>query len=224
MAIAFRAASTIASGLSTSRSPAKPTGTVDDDIVIGELYIETTQDPVTGLTTTGFTAEQDQYNATALAHHSIIRYHRAAGDAGSYTWSWTSNLFNEISMFTYSGCIRAGSPINASSKNSGSGTTATLTGVTTTVANCMLLGIVTDSAGSTYTFPGGWTPRTVGDSTGTAMQEKLQAAVGATGNFSVTLGTSGPWTAILVALTPEPLGPLIGGKLPEGMLLGRLVR
>ena len=207
MTISFVGTTTFASGLSTSRTVNKPAGTTDGDILLGSLYIETTQDPVTGLSTPGFTASQDKFNATSIAHHDIVRYKRASAEGSNYQWSWTSNLFNEFNMFTYRGCISSGSPINAASTNSGSGTTATLTGITTTVSNTMLVAFVTDSAGSTYTFPAGWTNRGTGNSTGITQREKFQAAVGATGNFAVTLGTSGSWTAVLIALTPEPESP-----------------
>jgi hypothetical protein len=106
-------------------------------------------------------------------------------------------------MLAYSGCLTSGSPIDSGiSTQDGAGGTSTLSSITTTVANTMLLvvGHNWDANGSTP--PSGMAERfdhliTVDDA--------VQASAGASGTRTISPNgtTSGNWQAWMFALKPD---------------------
>ena len=133
-----------------------------------------------------------------------VYWKRAASEGSSYVFSHTGSfgdLTTQVYVAAYSGCIATGDPVDVFSQNGAStGSTATYTGVTTTVASTklVLLGHNWDGTG-TLTPPTGTTERFDGV---VYSADEDRASAGATGDRTQTLASSAPWGAFFVALKP----------------------
>lgn len=201
MAIAFRAKDEFnAVGGSTSATNNKPTGTVNDDILLLCVYIEGTM----ALTyPAGFT-EVAAINASNSSFALHVAWKRAASEGTTYATSWTGGAYGDFVLVAYSGCITSGSPMDATPTTSalGSGTTNIISpSITTVSANTMIISHVGDILGNALTKPTAMTVRSTFDDQGIA--DVIQAAAGASGTFSWTMGGSASQRcAVTLALKP----------------------
>jgi hypothetical protein len=128
-----------------------------------------------------------------------VLWKRAAFESGSYTFAHSSASSQGL-LIAVSGAVTSGSPIDASTPNTGAGTTTTALSVTTTSANDLLFYIAHDWEGTGgLSPPTGFTERF--DSLIYAA-DALQASAGASGNKTqANANTTGaPWAAWLIAL------------------------
>lgn len=202
MAIAFRSKDEqVATGGSTTSVNNRPSGVVADDILLLFVYIETT---VALTYPSGFT-EVAAINASNSSFALHVAWKRATGgEPATYTTSWTGGSYADTVMAAYSGCVTTGSPMDAtptvSALGSGSGSIVSPS-ITTVSANAMVISFVGDIAGNALTKPAAMTVRSTFDDQGFA--DVIQAAAGASGTFSWTLGGGATQRcAVTLALAP----------------------
>ncbi len=211
---AFRASTTAGNGAGTSVVVTKPTGTVQDDILINLLYLENTADTITApsgwteLTACG----GNQTGPTPDFRVKVYWLRAGASEPTSYTWSWTNSVWRTATMAAFSGAITTGDPTDGCSFNASatSSTSMTATGITTTVADTLVIFLGTEFDGSpTATPPSGMTERV--DFANVYLADVAQASAGATGNKTATLSAAAWNTGSLTALKP----PGGGGPAPQ---------
>ncbi|QQS39286.1 glycosyltransferase [Candidatus Woesebacteria bacterium] len=175
----------------------KPTGTVDNDIMLAIIYKENTA-AVTA--PSGWNYIDGETPTTD--HDVIVYWKRASSEGSNYTWSWTGSTWSGGAIMSYSGAITTGDPVNTYSANSASsGQTLTATGVTTSVDNTTIVALGAHWNTGTYSGPTGYTVRATPQSM--RLSDKTQASAGATGDAVMTTSAnSSSWTAHLVALKP----------------------
>src|SRR5689334_15951423 len=157
-----------------------------------------------------------QTSGASLEQRIYYKVATAGDTAGTtYQWSWAGGVDAGGGILAYSG-FDATSPFDVTpSNNSGTGTTATASSVTTTQANDMVIAFygMQGQSGPSFNLnqdtgqgmtqewavSSGSSPASKAYATGA---DGAQAAAGATGNKTATSGTSTPWAAHLVALMP----------------------
>lgn len=204
MAIAFRAASTDGNGTGITITVTKPTGTVDDDVVLIFLYYE--GNGTTATTLLGFTSEKkSSFDSGGNYINVETFYKRAAGEGASWLFTLSGSVWRIASTPSYSGCITSGSPIDVSSGNTGNGGNMTALSLTTTVANTMLVAgggnfngvdIAAGSSGMTERAALG----------GNEAWDVAQAGAGASGNKVFSTTSPNIWAMNMVALKPAVAG------------------
>ena len=207
MAIAYRSeAHTSYGSTPTSVTCSKPTGTVDDGIMVATLF-QGRYSPVANAPTppSGW-AQISTYtivnDVSSFYARCSVWWKRAASEGSSYTWTMGADSpSTQVVIASYSGCIASGDPVDVASANSSTVTgTVTATSVTTTVANTKLLftGHNWDGDG-TLTPPTGMTERFDGL---VYLADQDIASAGATGNRTLTLTGQPFWGIFLIALKP----------------------
>lgn len=215
MAIALVGTASSTSNAATASVPL-PSGYASGDLLIVLLNV---QSPQTATTPTGWTAlESNVANSTG----NLSLYWRISDGTEGTSLSVRLNAaayYNCISL-AYSGTDTT-SPINASAINadttqiaSGGGSTSN-PGVTTTVANAMLVHTVSISdsvstaASVTFTVPSGFTSEVTSPTNGYVTQQNAsqmaQASAGATGTItsSYSISKASYYTTVLLALAPS---------------------
>ena len=200
MAIAF-----VAARHGTNVTTAEPTGTAEGDIVLALYTTETTNAAPTPATGFSLVGSFDTNVAASGVQNFGVYWARRGGSAIATDWS--SGVSGEVvSLITYRGCIDTGNPVEASNYGEEADNSMVNTGVTTVSPNAMIVG-----------FSSGWT---WGAHTSTMANERvdagetqgiydngIQAAVGATGSFTFTVGNV--IGTMVLALSPPPLVDLI---------------
>lgn len=192
----------------------KPTGTVENDMMVAWIFRGRTDavfEMLPAVAPTDFTKiDETLINQGTFWGYFEFYWKRAgSSEPSSYTWDHATHVAsNQVGIASYSGVITSGSPIDVYSKNSSAtGTTATGTGVTTTVAATELLYLSHNWDGNgALSPPSGMTERF--DSL-TYLSEEARASSGATGNRTQTLASNNPWAAVLIALKPGAGGGAI---------------
>ena len=188
-----------------------PAGTVDGDILLTEIFVGDTGlpsnidiIPPTGWTQIGTNTEGANAGFTGKLW---LFWKRASSEPSGYDFDHAggSIFVTQSVMAAYSGCVTSGNPIDAFSVNSAStGSTATATGVTTTVASTKLVYAAHNWDGSgTLIPPTGMTERFEAIAGTAYLADADFAGPGATGDFTQAMSvTNHPWAAYLVALAP----------------------
>ncbi len=215
---AFRSSASTGGASGNGITVTKPTGVVDNDILVAFLYIES-DDAITP--PSGWTqkvlAEQ---NGGGEAHRLYCYWKRAASDGANYSWNWASSAWNSGGIRAYSGCPVAGDPFDVTTSGvAGSASvTSPAVSLTTTVTDCKLIFSVASFSSSTWTstpasfinslLPSGGDQRSL---------DKDQTSAGSTGSLTATCDTSSWQTSILLALksTTSTSGGGGGSTAPE---------
>lgn len=219
MAPAFRSGSATAYGAShTNITITPPAGIANGDILVAMIVTGALSPPIpsgpTGWTAFG-TDIQDGVSGSFFVNLRTF-WKRASSESGSYTFNHaTASSAGWIGC--YSGCITSGTPLNATSTNTGSNNlTSTGLSITTTAANSMLLWLSNDFAdnANNLTPPTGMTERL--DAVVLYTADQLIASAGATGNRTMTnnnsLGVS-TWGVRMVELLAATAGGAATGTL-----------
>ena len=201
--IAFRSLTntTYASRVSTTLTP--PAGLTNGDILIATLLIARGTAPFTPSLPAGFAefGTATQVTDGGLVADLHIYWKRAASESGDYVFTTVTTEHNTQGvMKAYSGCKASGTPLAATSNNTGTGSAASGTSITTTAANSWLLYVAHDwEATSALTPPTGMTERF--DNL-VYVADQLIAAAGATGTRSQTNANTGTgrWAVRMVEL------------------------
>ena len=190
------------SGSNDSVVVTAPTGIADNDILVAIIYAEPQTQGITP--PTGFTSVALLQEGTYSFKLEIF-WKRAASESGNYTFTETGNTWGRGKIARISGCITTGDPFDVVGADStGTDDTAEALGVTTTVAETLLLYMSVNGDELTYTVPAGMTERS--DTIGTYLATEDRASAGATGGRTGTLSGANAWAAVLGALKPPAAG------------------
>lgn len=236
--LAFRAASyaedvSFASGTATGT---RPTGTAADDgliaIVVSAAFAPAAPPTVTGVPTgwtqIGSDVVHNGINGGVInARHTFWRRVGESSEPATYAWTLSAAAAWAVKVGCWDNIRTSGSFVQSITSNTGTGTTATATGITTDETNQKLVGIFLSDALPTWTPPSGMTEQN--DGNGSSITDEDFAAAGATGNKAATASASGAWQAYAVALYSEdstsggstPGGPVLRGRvLSPGRIFG----
>ena len=195
--------STVVNTAATSQiSIPKPAGTIQDDLLVSCLALNGG-----GVTGSGGPAGWTLIAAVpGVTNPKVFGYYRIAGasEPATYTWALSAAVANSAGIARYSG-VNLAQPLDTAPTTAAaaSGTSALLTGVTTTVANAMLVGCVginSSSTGSLITSPPGMTQAWDVGGKRHELADAIVAAAGPTGTRTWTLSASRAWAGWLVAL------------------------
>lgn len=209
----FRSVATVAYSARTNTTVVTPTGTVDGDILIAEVFIGNagavpTLTPPAGWTAIGTNTSVAKGGFTGQFH---MFWKRASTEGANYVFTHAS-ASTQVSIASYSGCVTTGSPIGAISSNTGTAsTTTTATGITTTANNSRVLFAQHGWDISSFSPPAGMTERF---ESLIYLADYLAGAVGATGSKTGTV-IEAPWAARLVELksgSTVPIAPAVSDQ------------
>jgi hypothetical protein len=215
MAIAFRSAS-----IGTTYGAALPTGNAQDDILIA---VATNENPTAITAATGWTLIDGStlHGFAGRSQAVYVFWIRRGASAPATNWSGGSSG-TQVSYIAYSGCITTGSPVDTywmeAANNTSDSTTVSWSAVTTTNANCMIIGVVgvnNWAAGTSAT----WTnERGDGGATSAAhlYDNGILASPGSSGSFSETIGDG--HGAFTIALLPDAGGGGGGAPPPDAFI------
>ena len=221
MAVTFRATT------ARSATPAEPTGSAQDDIILAIASTETGS-PTIGVAT-GFT--EIDWGVEVEISGVTCRIYWARRGAGALATNWTGDYM--IALIGYSGAKTSGSPINANAKSTlTGGSMSPYPSVTTTADNCMIVGL-SGQWNWGATAPNAWANERYDPSSDIWIgDDGLFVTAGATGTIAST--PSGSYGVLFtVAIEPDGGGGggdpemqvIRGGKLLHGgMLLKGIVR
>ena len=199
---AFVAASAVVSGTGTSVAVTKPTGTVDDNLIVVALVAADAAPSAPA----GWTATAPAGTLITGSSHYLHTYYKVASSEGaSWTWTITSSAYRAVAC-TYENTATSSPEITGSENASTSGLTVTGTSVTTTTANALIILAAGIEGSGTSTPPGDMVERV--DSAGTPslfFDDVVQGTAGASGNKAATRtgDTDYGWAAHLLAFKAD---------------------
>ena len=208
--VAIRAASSgNNAGGAASLSLSMPTGVVVGDVMIALVSIR----GGTGTTVTapsGWTLVDSRDNGTSVKS-AVYSKVAASGEAGPYAFGLSGTLKASGVISAYSG-VDTAQPVDVVGSQTNASTPMLTPTLTTTEANTMLVAAYSSAIGTTFAPGSGMTLRGQSASTGagaasrttSGLQDVLQAAVGATGQKSMTASTGAVGVGHLMALRPAP--------------------
>lgn len=210
MAVAVRSFTSTTYASRTNTTLAAPSGLADGDILLAGIFVGASGTAPSVAAPSGFTALSGSPTSVTDSNPFQGKFNlfwkRAASESGSYTFSHSSASSQGL-LLAISGAVTSGSPIDASSYNTGFLNSAKATGVTTTVAGDLLLYIAHDWEGTgALSPPTGFTEQFDSLIYGASA---TQVAAGASGNKTQTNGnvySDSPWAAWLVAVKPATSG------------------
>jgi hypothetical protein len=182
----------------------KPAGTVAGDVLVSCIASNGTRVGTPPAGWTQLAAVSTGTSTRAFGYYKVA----GASEPASYSWTLNSSVANSGGIARYSG-VNASSPIDGTVSTANSGgvisKTATVPGVTTSVANAMLVGCMSiDSSSTSVTLapPTGFTEAWNLAGKRQEAADQVQAAAGPTGPETWTLSSARDWTGWLVALKP----------------------
>lgn len=210
--VLFRSASNTTYASRTNTTVTAPANIQNDDILLAQFIIgngsslpapsaPTAPAGWNLITDTTVSGDGGTFNSRVLWY-----WKRASSESGDYTWTHGS-FTTQAAIIVYSGCVKTGTPYNASqsfSTNSSSSLN-TFSSITTTAANSMLVGMAIDWGDTTnnLTAPSGYTER-LDVAPLFYFCEKLQAVAGSSGAATMTNNSASgePSASMHLALTP----------------------
>jgi hypothetical protein len=180
----------------------KPTGTSAGDLLVSCLALNGSTVASSGAPTgwTRFAA------VTGVTNPRVYGYYKAAGasEPDSYRWGFSSTITSAGGIVRYTGAAGLDAP--ASTAAGAAATSGTVPGVTTSIANAMLVGCAGINSGATsitITGPAGMSE--VWDLGGKRheLDDALQATPGASGAKTWSFSSSREWAGWLTALRPQ---------------------
>ena len=177
-----------------------PTGTASGDVMLAHVVVRTAGNAMAAPAGWNMVLRQDTSSAVATA-----TYVKVAGAAEPASYSWSFGTAGEASggIASYVG-VNTSAPIDAShAQYNNSVSNVDNSGVTTTVANDMLVYAVGIVTATTVNVPTGFTQewRTASNtSTTSEMSQELLASAGATGTIHGTLSSATSNITYLIAL------------------------
>ena len=195
----FESVKTKSQAASTSTTITKPTGTVQDDLLVAHISVEG-GDP-TFATPSGWT---QLFNGTGGGDVGVAVYWRLAGgsEPANYTFTWTDSENSEAAMVRYSN-VDTTTPIDAWASASGDDDMPLAPTVTTTTANTTVIRLFGSDDNETVTNPTGTTSRydVSGLGVTTTAADDTQPTAGATGTAQFDIGSNEKWVAATIALS-----------------------
>ncbi len=216
-AVAFRsAASTNLNGSALTLTINVPAGTMGGDVMVAGIAVRPSSATITA--PAGWTLQRRQNN-TNPNDLSLAVYYRVAGtsEPASYSWTFNTSTGSAGGVSSFSG-VNTTTPINVEAAAT-TGATQTTTfnhpGISTTVANAMVVTHYSYSSSDRFTPPGGMTEAfdvaslAVPDALGLSIAQDymLKAATGATGTLTSTSASN----ADVGSMDALALAPLVCG-------------
>jgi hypothetical protein len=200
----------------------KPTGTVDNDIVVVFLHRIAGGYNAAVTPAAGFTQLDCRVN-TGQQLSTCSFWKRASGEGASWSFSWTGSTFREAIAASYSGALAAGDPFSFHTSAQQTATSNTYPNIsgTTTAADEMLIwaaGNWEAPSNPAINPPTGFTLRE-SMNTGLGWADKTQAVAGGTGTLQGTYaGTAGQTNTLLMGLRPAVVASSLPGRMMKGMI------
>jgi hypothetical protein len=195
--VAFRSAN-FSSATTNSHSQSPPAGIVDGDILllfVGTDGVGATVTPPTGFALLGTNTFSDN------SWKQLVYWKLAASESGSYVVGFSTSVFSDLDIAAYSGA--SGTPQYIG--NTGTGTSASVSGLTMPAAGSLLVFHTASDVGVRSGSPSGggggtWNNRETYD-TNVYQDDSASVPAGATGSVA-TAYASQIWIAQLVGLSP----------------------
>lgn len=211
MAIAFRAASTSETGASgaTSITLSKPTGTLDNDVMVALIAIR--DKTVTITAPSGWTLHRSDSHPSATLR-TLVYWKRASSEGSTYQWTWTGTLNAAGAILGFSGVVTSGDPVDTSgATNNASGTSGTFPSITPAAANSMLVAACGSVGAISFTAPATYTEQADINTTAAGTNATVTAATKAgpsttstaVPSASFTLSAANINTGVILALAPQ---------------------
>ena len=184
-----------------------PAGTQSGDVMVAHVIVRTAGNSIAAPAGWNIVLRQDSTSSIATA-----TYVKVAGSAepASYTWSFGTSGEASGGIADYTG-VDTTTPVDAAhAQYNASTSNVDNSGVTTTVANDMLVYAVGIVAATSVNVPAGFTQvwRTTSNSSTTSeMSQEILAPVGATGTIHGTLSSANSNITMLIALRPAGATP-----------------
>ena len=196
----FRSIASTTYASRTNTTVTAPAGILNNDILIGTIFLGLNPTAPTPTAPSGFTL----ISSTNVTYQSFngkmfVYWKRASSESGSYTFTHSAASSQGV-IAAYSGAITSGSPIDVFSTNTGSGATTTATTITTTFNNEINLYIAHDWEGlGTLNPPTGMSERFDGL---VYISDVGRPTAGATGNRTQTNNNDSvsPWGAMQISI------------------------
>jgi hypothetical protein len=206
-AITFKSASSAGNMGATTLVINPPAGVVAGDFLIAGVTVR--DNPVITPPSGWTQVRKDPLLATTITQAIYYKF-AGSSEPANYTWTFSTSQKASGGIIAYTG-VDDSIPIDASSGATGSGMSMTAPGVTTTVADAMVVGFFGIARSTGITAPTGMTERYQAQAGGGAATEKTtskaadvtQATPGPTGNKTATAAQGADWVAQLVALRPK---------------------
>lgn len=201
-----------ANGIATFATPSKPVGTAVNDILL--MVTECT--PGSG-SVAALSGWAEHPNSPQAGTDSVLQlFWRRADGSEPATFDVTRVSDHTLAdVIAISGCVTTGNPWDAAAGDTGSGTSQSIPGLTTTVANCLVLDFCSAGTDTLTAQFSGWANAALsavteilnhaynGSSGGClGASSGGKAAAGAVGATSVTLANSSNDGRIKIALKP----------------------
>lgn len=180
-----------------------PAGVAENDILIVEIYVETT----TAVSATGWTEVTACFGTNGSSGTQRVFWRRAtASEPATHNFSWSGgSVWRGWVCGAYSGCVASGTPVEAGRYDESEPGTDTITGqsITTLGADRKVIFVGTFFYSSATSFGNPNTGTRRGNVGALAyLCDNDQAAAGASGNRTIQANNteSGAWTAGMLAL------------------------
>ena len=219
-AVAFRSASSVnLNGSALTLTINLPAGTVGGDLMVAGIVVRPSSATITA--PAGWTLQRRQNN-TNPNDLSLAVYYKVAGtsEPASYAWTFSASAGSAGGISSFSG-VNTTTPINVEA-GATTGATQTTTfnhpGISTTIANTMVVTHYSYSSSDRFTPPGGMTEAfdvaslAVANSGGVSIAQDyvLRAATGATGTLTSTAASNADVGSMdALALAPLSCGAVI---------------
>lgn len=211
--ITFRASASASNGGgATTITVSKPSGTANGDLLLASIYVRGAGSTASVTSPSGWTLirRDDDSAGVTGGVGSLVTYYRLAGNAepASYTWSFDSTRRAMAGIVGYSG-VASIAPTDASSGQTGFGTSVTAPSLNTSVNGAMLVGLFAlFEGGQSFTPPLGMTERIdasdIGANLTLEITDERRSAAGATGARAALSPFSDSYLGQLIALKPAP--------------------
>jgi hypothetical protein len=198
-AITFRAAETAASLSANTVTVTKPTGTVDNDIMLAIAYVN---DATATITPPAGWTLAESVNTTITAKATLY-YKKASSEGANYQFDFSVTSRVRATIVTFTGQDTTTPVGDTSGQGNSSSTSAPAATVTSTVDNSVIVyGAIMDSGtGTSWTPPTDYTEATdTGGAASTTFAYATMASAGATGTITGTNSSAEANAAYLVVL------------------------
>src|SRR5712692_10241790 len=181
----------------------KPTGTLSGDVMVAHVVVRTAGNTITPPTGWHLVLRQDSASSISTASYVKVA---GATEPASYTWSFGTAGEASGGIASYIG-VNTTTPVDAShAQYNRLNSNVDNAGVTTTVANDMLVYAVGITVATTVNDPAGFTEQwstTSNSSTTSEMSQEIFSAIGATGTIQgAHNGGANSNITLLIALKP----------------------
>ena len=211
-AITFRAAETALSASANTVTVTKPTGTVDNDIMIAIAYVNDATATITA--PSGWTLAET--NNSPMTAKASLYYKKASSEGASYQFDFSATTRVRATIATFTGQDTTTPVGDTTAKGNASGDGSTpADSVTSTVDNSVIVyGAIMDAATDTS-----WLPPTdyteaidTGGEASTTFAYATKASAGATGTITATHSTPATNAAFLAVLNLTASAPSTQGS------------